>query len=106
MKKLFHTALYLLLMAPATFGFSEDPGETVYKANCAPCHGANGDSNTLAGKSFKAPALTNPDIFKKSDDELIAFAKKGKGQMPAWDGTLSDDEIKSVITYIHAFAKK
>ena len=106
MKKLFHSALYLLLIAPATFGFSEDPGASVYKANCQPCHGENGDSNTPAGKNFKAPPLTNPDIFNKSDEELVAFTKKGKGQMPAWDETLSDSEIKDVIAYIHNFAKK
>ncbi len=106
MKKSFQAALYLLLIAPATFALGEDPGAAVYKANCAPCHGESGDSNTPAGKNFKAPALTNPDIFKKSDAELVAFTKKGKGQMPAWDETLSDGEIKDVIAYIHNFAKK
>ena len=106
MKKLFHAALYLFLIAPATLAFCEDPGASVYKSNCAPCHGDHGDSNTLAGKSFKAPPLTNLDIFKKSDQELVAFIKKGKGQMPAWDETLSDNEIKDVIAYIHNLAKK
>jgi mono/diheme cytochrome c family protein len=106
MKKLFRTVLCVALIAPATFAFSQDPGAAVYKANCAPCHGESGDSNTPAGKNFQAPPLTNPDIFKKSDEELVAFTKKGKGKMPSWDETLTDSEIKDVIAYIHVFAKK
>jgi mono/diheme cytochrome c family protein len=30
--------------------------------------------------------------------------QNGKGQMPAWDGTLDDEEIEAVANYVYATA--
>ena len=93
-----------LLAISATFASAES-GEDIYKSNCTPCHGEAGDANTPAGKTFKAASFSSPDALKKTDAELLAFTKKGKGQMPPWDGVLTDDQLMKVITYIRTLQK-
>ncbi len=77
-----------------------------YKAKCQMCHGADGAGATPAGKALKAIPFNDPQITGKSDADLIASTKNGKGKMPAFAGKLSDAEIKGVITYIHTLQKK
>jgi len=93
------------LAVSAALAAAQSSGVEIYKTNCTPCHGEAGDSNTPAGKLYKVPSFLTSDVFKKSDDEIMAFAQKGKGDMPAWSGVLSDEELKAVITYIRTFQK-
>jgi mono/diheme cytochrome c family protein len=81
-------------------------GSATYTAKCQMCHGADGMGATPAGKSMKAIPFNDPQILNKSDAELFAATKNGKGKMPAYTGKLSDGEIKSVIAYIHTLQKK
>ena len=39
----------------------------------------------------------------KSDQQLLAFVKKGKLVMPGFNGVLSDEEILDIIAYIRTF---
>jgi len=84
---------------------AEQRGASVYKTNCAQCHGAVGDANTAAGKKFAVPPFHGADAFKKTDAELLEFIKAGKGDMPAWSDVLSDDEVKAAIAYIRTLEK-
>lgn len=68
--------------------------EAVYKANCVSCHGAD------LGGGF-GPELKNADE-RLSADELFAVIKDGRGQMPAFGGTLSDDEIRALVEWMRA----
>jgi mono/diheme cytochrome c family protein len=34
------------------------------------------------------------------------MVRNGKGQMPAWEGTISDEEISQVWAYIRSRAEK
>jgi mono/diheme cytochrome c family protein len=70
------------------------------------CHGADGLGATPAGKAMKAIPFNDPQIVSKSDADLFTATKNGKGKMPAYNGKLSDGEIKSVIVYIHTLQKK
>jgi mono/diheme cytochrome c family protein len=81
-------------------------GADTYKAKCQMCHGADGLGATPAGKSMKAIPFNSPEITAKSDADLIAATKNGKGKMPAYAGKLSDGDIKAVIAYIHTLQKK
>jgi cytochrome c6 len=89
--------------APA---FAQTSGADVYKAKCQMCHAADGSGDTPAGKAMKAMPLTSPEVVKKSDSELIAVTKDGKGKMPAYASKLSDSQIKEVIAYIRTLQKK
>lgn len=91
-------------------------GKALYAKNCASCHGKNLEGQTpnwrqpMPDGSFPAPphdasghTWHHPDalLFKvtkysrtQSDD------KSFKSNMPAFEKTLSDDEIWSVLSYI------
>ncbi len=65
-------------------------GTTVYADNCAVCHGATGGGGTgpkLAGSAY---AL----------DTVIGTVLTGKESMPAFSGTLTDQEIADVAAYV------
>lgn len=79
---------------------------SVYKTNCAPCHGAVGDANTPAGKVFKVPSFSSETVLKEPDASLLAIEKNGKGKMPAWHDKLSEDQLKDLIAFIHTLQKK
>ncbi len=69
-------------------------GETVYAANCAACHGGNGEG------IGPFPALDGSKIALgdvKAHIDIVVNG--GKAGMPAWKGQLTDAEIAAVITF-------
>jgi mono/diheme cytochrome c family protein len=95
----------VLVAAFAPFACAQDSGEELYKANCSTCHGLTGEADTPAGQALKARSLKSPEVQEKSDAQLLAIAKKGKGQMPPWGDVLTDSQLKNVIAYIHTLQK-
>lgn len=75
---------------------AQGTAEATYKAKCQMCHGATGAGDTPAGKAMKVQPLN-----KSPEGDMVAIIKKGKGKMPAYDGKLTDAQIKDVATYIH-----
>ena len=69
------------------------------------CHGADGLSNTPAGKVLKAASFKDPVVLNTGDAELIAIVKNGKNKMPAFADKLTEDQIKAAVAYIHTLQK-
>jgi mono/diheme cytochrome c family protein len=68
-------------------------GPKLFLKNCAHCHGADGRGN-------EGPDLHNLDW---TGEEITARVRDGKkGQMTAFKGKLSADEIRAVIAYVRA----
>jgi len=91
-------AVVAVLQASASAQSSAD----LYKSKCAVCHAADGTGNTPMGtklgvKDFKAS--------KSSDSAMFDITKKGKAKMPAYDGKLTDDQIKDLVKYIRGLGK-
>lgn len=103
LKQIVRTCIVSLLAA-GTLSFAQD-GAALYKSKCQMCHGATGMADTPAGKSTKARPFNDPDVVKMSDADLIAVTTNGKNKMPAYKGKLTDDQIKSLIAYIHTLQK-
>ncbi len=80
-------------------------GADTYKSKCMMCHAADGSGNTPTGKMMKVPPFSSPDLTKASDTDLIAATKNGKGKMPAYNGKLTDAQIKDVIVYVRTLQK-
>jgi mono/diheme cytochrome c family protein len=79
--------------------------ETLFKAKCAMCHGADAGGNTPMGKKFNIPDLRAPEIQKKSKAELANAIAKGKNKMPAFEGKMTSDEVNELATYIRQLKK-
>ena len=67
-------------------------GKEVYLAECKKCHGKDGKKGL-----FKSPDLTES---KLNLSERVAWIKKGKGVMPAYENDLSESEIEAVALYL------
>lgn len=105
MKIVSRIALTLLAGGAFALAGAQQPAASVYKANCAPCHGAAGDANTPAGKRFNVPSFSSAAVLKEPDAKLLGIAKNGKGKMPAWHDKLSEEQLQSLIAFIHTLQK-
>lgn len=78
-------------------------GATEYEQHCALCHGGAAARTSPLGKRFNphAPQLLN-QIPDDEDWHLFFAVKHGirLTGMPAWEGTLSDDQMWKVIAFI------
>ena len=89
-----------LALAIPTIAFAQGSGADTFKAKCAMCHGADGSASTGMGKSMGLKPLSDPEVQKMSDADLIALITNGKGKMPAYKGKLSDADIAAVAKYV------
>jgi len=78
---------------------------------CAKCHGADGKGQTKMGQRLGAKDYTDPKVQADMKDDAMFKAIKeglksddGKTLMKSYD-TLSDDDIKALVTYVRAFKK-
>jgi mono/diheme cytochrome c family protein len=83
-----------------------DDSATLFKSKCSVCHGPDGKGDTTMGKKLGAHDFSAPDVQKLSDADLAAIIAKGKNKMPAYEKTLTADQIKGLVTYIRSLAKK
>ena len=96
-----------------SFAHAGDAKE-IYEKKCAKCHGADGDGQGRAGRSLKKKDLLafkdKAVMAKFTDEELFKAIKDGgdgtkvSKEMEAY-GSLKDDEIKALVTYIKDMAK-
>tara|TARA_Y100000296_G_C5142014_1_gene241615 strand:- start:23 stop:832 length:810 start_codon:yes stop_codon:yes gene_type:complete len=71
------------------------PGQDTYNFFCASCHGYDG-----LGGGWAANFVEDTERMSKSDEELLKSIHEGRGNMPAWEGTLTEEQIREVLQYI------
>lgn len=76
-----------------------------FRTKCVMCHGQDG-AGSAVGKTMNVPDLRSPVVQKLSDPELARIISDGKGGMPSFKSSLSEDQIHSLVTYIRSFAAK
>jgi len=103
--------------APANFKSMKNPiaqgdastkaGLALYNKNCASCHGKTG-----LGDGVKARALQDfPGDFSgaafqnQTDGEHFYKTKTGRGEMPKYEGKLTDDDIWNLVNFMRTFKK-
>uniref|UniRef100_A0A7S2WF81 Cytochrome c-553 n=1 Tax=Rhizochromulina marina TaxID=1034831 RepID=A0A7S2WF81_9STRA len=85
-----------------------DLGEATFNARCAACHAGGGNIIGYArGKTLQANDLEKNGF--STADSIVQLVKQGKGTMPRYysadgsplpGGSLSDDEIQAVATFV------
>jgi len=96
----------LLLAAPTIVpAVAQGSGGEQYKAKCQMCHGASGLADSGAGKAMKVKPVTDPDVKKMSESQMIEAVRNGMGKMQPYKGKLSDAEIKGSVAYFRTFLK-
>jgi mono/diheme cytochrome c family protein len=83
-------------------------GEDVYRAECAECHGPNGEGDGERAAELTRPVidLTDPiELTTLSDDALYSLVTEGVGdQMPAFGDDLSEDDRRAVVRYLRSLS--
>lgn len=103
------------MFVPSATAQSTPPyGQALYKEYCASCHGANleGQPNWMerlpSGRLPAPPHDETGHTWHHSDEQLLRIVRDGlaaiapgyETDMPAFGGTLSDQEIEAILDYI------
>lgn len=72
-------------------------GERIYLTACAGCHGFDRRSSYP-----RAPSLVSAGTQAKSEAELLQTVLNGRNTMPAWRGTLTEEQARSVLAYLRS----
>ena len=122
--KLFFTAAAVLILSatlvaqpkpwvvPANFKSMVNPiaksdasttaGKTLFSKTCAACHGKTGLGDGPKAKSLKTGAtdFSKAESQNQTDGEHFYKTKTGRGDMPKYEGKLSDDDIWNIVNYM------
>jgi mono/diheme cytochrome c family protein len=74
-------------------GGDAEAGAVVFSENCSTCHGATGHGGN------GGPDLTTMPLAQ-TEEGAIQQVTNGGGGMPAFGGTLSEEEIENVAAYV------
>ena len=84
---------------------------TLWKKDCASCHGDDGRGDTKAGRKLYINDLTDASLQAKFTDEEAAKSikfglkdAKDKVIMNAISG-VSDDDVKALVSYVRSLKK-
>lgn len=87
-------------------------GKLIYEKNCAYCHALDGTGQNAIGQ-FILPHprnFTDPvETRGLTEARMVTSIREGREgtAMPAWEGLLSEEEIRQVVAYIRkAFMKQ
>jgi len=105
MKKSLRTQAALLAVVIISVGAGFAQGADTYKAKCQMCHGAAGLADSPAGKAMKVKPITDADVKKLTEAEMITATKNGMGKMQPFKDKLTDAQIKDAVAYFRTFLK-
>jgi mono/diheme cytochrome c family protein len=76
-----------------------------FRAKCAMCHGPDG-SGSEVGKTMHVPDLRSPEVQKLPDTQLAQIISDGKGGMPPFKNSFSQDQVHSLVAHIRSLRAK
>lgn len=95
----------LASVASAKGGASDEAGKSLFKANCVVCHGDDG-AGTATGRALNAPDLHSEAVQKLTDAQITDQINNGKNNMPPFRNSLSQAQIKQLVSYVRTFGRK
>jgi mono/diheme cytochrome c family protein len=80
-------------------------GKELYNKNCASCHGKTGLGDGVKARTIDTPSgdFTKAAYQNQTDGELFGKTKLGRGDMPKYEGKLTDEDIWSIVNYTRTF---
>ena len=85
-----------------------EAGKKLAQINCVTCHGPDGKGTGPAAAALnpKPADWTSKKIQDESDGELFWKISNGRGAMPAWKATLSENERWTMVHYVRSLKGK
>ena len=86
---------------------SNKAGLALYTKNCASCHGKAGLGDGVKARSLKEfPGdFSKADFQGQSDGDHFYKTKTGRGEMPKYEGKLTDDDVWNLVNYMRTLKK-
>jgi mono/diheme cytochrome c family protein len=78
-------------------------GQKVYQERCVLCHGAEGRGDGVGAAALNPKPRNHHDqayMHSLTDEDILNVIKNGKGQMPKWEGILTEEQMTQVISYV------
>jgi cytochrome c6 len=97
--------LFVVSIVQANPGPDSAASSATFRTKCAMCHGPDG-SGSAVGKSMNVPDLRSPEVQKVPDAQLAQIISDGKGGMPSFKGSLSEDQVHSLVAYVRTLRPK
>ena len=82
-------------------------GSALYRRHCASCHGRTGLGDGVKARTLKTFSgdFSGPEYFNQTDGEHFYKTKKGRDEMPAYEGKIPDEDIWHMVNYMRTFKK-
>src|SRR6266702_4777311 len=97
--------LFVVSIVRASPGPDSAASSATFRTKCAMCHGPGG-SGSEVGKSMNVPDLRAPVVQKLPDAELAQVIANGKGGMPPFKNSLSEEQIHALVARIRSLHQK
>lgn len=86
-----------MAMATAPDGAPMIDGAALYSANCAGCHGEQGEG------TYAPPLAAGQATAHRGGPEAqVAFVLAGTGDMPGFRGRLTPEQVRAVVDHVDA----
>lgn len=77
-----------------------------YNSKCAKCHGRDGRSKTSWGRRTHSRDISNGEWQNDvSDERIFNSISNGKGKMPSYKKSLSENQIDGLVNYVRRLRK-
>ena len=93
--------LFVSSVVRANLGPDSVASTATFRTKCAMCHGQDGRGSQV-GKSMNVPDLRSAEVQKLPDAQLAQIISDGKGGMPSFKNSVSEDQIQGLVTYIRS----
>jgi mono/diheme cytochrome c family protein len=97
--------LFVVSIVQANSGPDSAASSATFRTKCVMCHGQDG-SGSEVGKSMNVPDLRSPVVQKLPDAQLAEIISDGKGGMPSFKNSLSEDQVHSLVAHIRSLRGK
>ena len=97
--------LFSVSSAQARSAQGSAAAKATFQSKCAMCHGPDGAGSEV-GKSMNVPDLRAPVVQKLPDAQLAQVISDGKGGMPSFKSSLSEDQIHALVAHIRSLRQK
>src|SRR6202521_3269848 len=98
-------ALFVASIVRANPGPDSAAGSATFRTRCAMCHGQDG-SGSEVGESMNVPDLRSAVVQKLPDAQLAQIIADGKGGMPSFKNSLSEDQVHSLVAHVRSLRGK
>ncbi|HWS54981.1 MAG TPA: cytochrome c [Pyrinomonadaceae bacterium] len=79
-------------------GAGESPTRSLYRRNCAACHGPDGAGAQVG--ALTVPSLKQGRALEYTDQQLFEQIFHGRGGMPPFKYTLTDEQMRALARFV------